>query len=259
MSDNKRGVALGCTVLLLVAAFFIGVPTLIYYTYFGPVGEEESIYWLKQAEAAALADEYGEVIALSDSALVREASAMAYYYKLMGAYYENDLKAAQEAVAGLVALPWPNKSKLGIEDYLSHLGDGPAYDALRRDVLGWHAQKGEFGEVEDEFENVILHAGGDASFDWLLECVRSREVSLQGVNAIAEYYIENKEYYRGVELYTALNEKFPDNNVILNNLGTCHYHAGNMAEAMRYLEQSADLGNTQARANLEKLEKRSQR
>lgn len=235
------GVAKGCLGLLLVAAFFIGVPTLIYYRYFGPAGPEDPGYWEAELEKAADAMEYDQFIPLSDSVLAQGPSITAYYYKLMGAHYTSNQQALDEAVAGLEGMDWQNGTEVGIVDLLTWLPKVPMPNIYHKRILLWYAKQTPPYEVESEYYAMLGVVPASAALTYAEAAYLQKGLTRERLNWLLNGYEGIEAYDSAIDLLKRLLKDEPNDAERLTQLGDFYSLAGKPVRAAECYEKALAL------------------
>ncbi|MEL6536333.1 MAG: tetratricopeptide repeat protein [Bacteroidota bacterium] len=260
MSDNRRGVFLGCLGLILVAAFFIGVPTLIYFQFFHDQENNWSFDfslggkpdYLDLAEGALQTESFADALMYVDSALAEEETALAYDIAMRAQIKLEDWESLQLTVANILAMPNETEQLWVIESAPRYLPSPEADESLRQlmDQLAFLTDYENWETVSYDLyvtnttaqvfflENFLIWQGDDPIIHQELVS------SLQEAERFEEAIASGKQY-----LATYGNEE----DIMLNNVGYCYYRLGDYESAREYFSQAAEYGNEAAIRNLNRL------
>lgn len=250
---NRRGAALGCLGIILVLVFFIGTPILIYFTFFGPVGEEGAAYWVERAEDAFAENDYDLTRAMLDSSRMRGETLGAYVVMLQLGNMSDTPYEIRTAMEGIIL--WE--------------GDGGKTDVLRWALEYLYqtdyerfADKGFTAFTELSTEKEVLDLvdeqfwGSEREYGLRLLMAANivHPTSTAILTRIAEYF-ENEEDYRAVvRVYEKLLEVDDANVGVLEKIGYALLRNGNPERAKQYLQQASGLGSAYAEEVLDALD-----
>jgi len=258
MSDNRRGVFLGCFGLLLVLAFFIGVPTFIYFQFFHDqetdwswgLSFESKTDFLELGEDALLYGDPYEAIGYADSALA-EGYGRAYDLKLRAQIETEDWEGILVTASNIMAMADGEDQMWVIRTAAGYLPSPEADESLEVLIqqLAYVLPYEDWESVSYDLE--VLNPKANLFFLENFRAWRGEDqyvwqklvAALQDANRYEEAIIEGNSYLAS----------YRNDDVMLNNLGYCYYRLRDFDNAREYFNRAAELGNESAQRNLEQL------
>ncbi|HAA14279.1 MAG TPA: hypothetical protein DCE41_22330 [Cytophagales bacterium] len=258
MNENRRGVFLGCFGLLLVVAFFLGLPTFIYFQFFHNQESDWSfdLSFEGTPDYLELGQEFlyfdpQEAVLYADSALAEEKSPEAYDLKLQA-------QAGLEDWEGILATAADVLTMESKEDQAMVFQTAPGYlpSPEADQTLDFMMEELVFIVAYDDWTTVsydlaLLNPTANIFFleKYLAWGGEDQYVLIDLVEALQTA----ERYEEAIVVGNQYLTSYGEDDVMLNNVGYCYYRMGDFDQARNYFSQSAELGNESALRNLNRL------